>query len=101
MRHMQHLLTMRRSGARPAHVRLTDQRGPLGDAWWQHPELHRFAELEIEPSDSPPVADLRALVGLPVLVDVTDPERCMRWAEAAVAAGAKPVIALNQPQESF
>lgn len=95
MRHLEKLVAMRRLGARPAHVRVTDQPEARGDAWWQWPELHPYAELHVEPGDCAPVADLRCLVGLPVLVDIPDPERCERWAQAAKAAGAKPVIALH------
>ena len=99
MRHADQLLAMRRAGQKPAHVRLCDQREARGDAWWQWAELQTFAELHVEPSDSAAVADLRCLVGLPVLVDILDPERCMRWSQAAKAAGAKHVIALHPQPE--
>ena len=99
MRHAEQLLAMRRSGVKPAHVRLTDQPEERGSAWWQWAELQPFADIVVEPGDSAPVADLRCLVGLPVLVDIPNPERCMRWAEAAKAAGARPVIALYPTPE--
>jgi hypothetical protein len=95
MRNYAQLLQLRRAGMRPAFVRLTDQREDRGEAWWQHAELRRCAEIHVEADDSPMVADLRGVVGLPVLVDIPEPERCMRWAQAAKAAGAVPVYAMH------
>lgn len=83
MRGLDHVIAMRRKGLKPTYVALSDThqlQGWLGD-------------VQIEPGDVPELLDLRALVGLFVVVQGRDGESVNRWADAAFKAGASTVIA--------
>lgn len=97
MRHDAQVAAMRRSGIKPAHVTLVDAYPSA--AWWQWPETRSYAEVHVDSIESPELADLRFVLGIPVMVDVIDPARCMRWAMACKAAGGAPVFALHPTAE--
>lgn len=86
MRRHEPLIAMRRRGMRPALVTLTDL--PSTTPWEAWRETLPFPDVEIEPSDSPELVDLRFVVGLPVLVSIDDEQRMRRLVLAAEQAGA-------------
>ena len=99
MRHFAQIAELRRKGWQPLHVTLSDQPTPKDGAWWQWAESLPFPIVEIEPTDEPESLDLRALVGLHVLVDIPDrPRFAARLAAACTRAGAIPLL-LGQPAE--
>lgn len=99
MQHDTQVFEMRRKGIKPATVTICDAYDAA--PWWQWRESSQFPEVHVGPRESPELADLRFCVGLPVLVDVKNPERCARWAQSAKDAGAKLVISLHPTPELF
>lgn len=83
MRGLDHIIAMRRSGFKPAYVALTDA-APM-------PEL--LDDVQYEAGDVPELHDLRALVGLFVVVEGRDARTVGRWSDAALKAGAFTVLA--------
>ena len=96
MRGHEELLAMRRRGKRPAHVTLHAHDGRAYD-WWATAELMPFPEVQIEPTDTPELLDLRFLVSLPVIVDCgPDIRRQQRFADTVHAAGAAAVYPVEE-----
>ena len=97
MKGHQHLIALRRRGVVPASVCLNDF--PVADwVWrdWHHPicsgvRLH--ADIAIHPDDNPARLDLRFCIGMMVHVVSLEYGRAMRFAKAALEAGARRVAA--------
>jgi hypothetical protein len=86
MRGQEHIVTLRRKGAAPAVVFLSDCQ-PL------------FAgDVQYTADDKPRRADLRFLIGLTVSVTGSDAETVKAWASACREAGAKRVIWASERQ---
>lgn len=83
MKGMRELIAARMNGVRPVFVMLDDGRFDQ-----EFPEF-----LALEEGDVPERADLRALIGLTVVVSMRDRIRTERWARAVMAARAKTVMA--------
>jgi len=101
MRDFDQIAQMRRKGWRPLHVTMTDQPTPAGEQWWAWAELLPFPLVQLEQGDQPEMLDLRALVGLPVLVDFPGrPRFAQRVADACTRCGAQPLV-LHQEAEAW
>ena len=101
MRHFAQIAELRRKGWKPLHVTLSDQPTPGGGEWWKWSESLPFPIVEIERGDDPESLDLRALVGLPVLIDIPNrPRFAARLATACTRGGAIPLL-LGQPAEVY
>ena len=85
------IIAMRRRGAAPSTVTLSDTRM---DAWcWRDwPEFMPHAQVQVEPADAPRRLDLRFVVGMTVFVDGYNANRVNALADAAERAGADRVI---------
>lgn len=82
MRGLDRIVSMRRQGFKPAYVAITDT-PPLPGV---------LDDVQYEPTDVPELSDLRALIGLFVVVQGSDSAAVDRWAEAAMKAGAATVL---------
>ena len=88
----QPLIAMRMAGKRPAYVSLWDE---PGIDFAKHPELQAFPDVRITPEDVPERLDLRFVVGLPVVVTVSDNDRLKRLVLACERAGAASVYGVR------
>ena len=99
MRNFAQIAELLRQGWKPLHVTLSAEPTPRDGEWWKWAELTPFPTVKIEAIDEPEGLDLRALVGLHVVIDLPNrPRFAARLATACKRAGAIPVL-LGQPVE--
>lgn len=91
MRGHEPLLALRRRGAAPSSVWISDGDDAAG-FWRDWPTWSRSAHVEIQPSDSIALLDLRFVVGLLVFASSHDRGRAEALHRACVEAGAKRVM---------
>lgn len=95
MRGHEALIALRRQGLRPALVDIDLEPCPWRN-WADWPEWTNVPQIEVQPSDSIRLLDLRFLVGLTVQVSGFDGPRVWAMFDACRAAGAARVLAFVQ-----
>lgn len=92
MRGHEALLTLRREKKRPRGVWISHSPTRYCLTWNQYADTLPFPEIEILPTESPEVLDLRFVVGLPVHVSgCSDYKKAKKLHDALLAAGAARV----------
>lgn len=94
----QPLIAMRIAGKRPAYVSLWDS---LAMDWSKVPELQPYPDVIVQPADVPERLDLRFVVGLPVVVTISDNDRLKRLVLACERAGAASVYGVRPSTNPF
>lgn len=95
MRGHEPLIALRRRGLKPALVDIDLEPCPWRN-WSTWPEWTTVPQIEVQPTDSIQLLDLRFLVGLTVQVSGFDGPRVWAMFEACRAAGAARVLAFAQ-----
>lgn len=95
MRGHEALIALRRSGLRPSLVDIDLEPCPWRN-WADWPEWTTVPQIEVQPTDSIRLLDLRFLVGLTVQVSGFDGPRVWAMFEACREAGAARVLAFVQ-----
>jgi hypothetical protein len=95
MRGHEPLIALRRRGLKPGLVNIDLEPSPWRD-WADWPEWTAVPQIEVLPSDSIRLLDLRFLVGLHVMLGGFDGARVWAMFDACKAAGAARVLGFEQ-----
>jgi hypothetical protein len=99
MRGHDQLLSLRRRGLKPGLVMIDMEPDPWRD-WADWHEWTVIPQIEVSPSDSIRLLDLRCLVGLRVMLSGFDGGRVWAMFDACKAAGASRVLGFHQALEN-